>query len=263
MSKCKKCSGFTKFKNKLCKKCYWKKINGKKGGQKPPIKNSNFYIKYRKYIAPIGIVLLLVLMLLPKPVIEKTEIIYSEEGLIRELKDSFIFTDNLDLAFTIILIITLWFSYKYWLLRINLLRKAKIKLFRRKFSLIKYITLAVILVLILNKIKVDSLLGGFVNWPLFLIVLFLTLAGTIVILKFIDSINLRSDLACWGLRLIGGTIILFGILLLFSSGIVLFKTESKLVLNNILWIFSLCVILIGIFCQFRSARRHQMIGFWQ
>jgi len=232
------------------KKKKWKPIKGKKGP------SNSVYKKYRKFIAPIGIILLSIILFISINVpTEDFAITYPEEGFGSEIINSFIFPTTLDLAFTIILIVTMWFGYKSWLLRIRLLR--------RNQKLVRNIAAAAILLVIATHIKFNSPLGLIADWLLFLGILAIMAFGTLLILRAIDSINLRSDLNCWGLRIIGALLILLGLFLLSATSVALFIVPVKAVVNNIYWIGSLCVIIIGLFSIFRSKRRYHMIGVWQ
>lgn len=222
--------------------------------QKKP--SNSTYKKYRKYIAPIGIILLAATMVLSSYIpSEDIAISYSEDGLGSELVNSFIFPTSLDLAFTVILLFTLWFGYKSWLLRLRILR--------RNQKLVRNIMLAIILLIVATKIKVNSVLGIIADWILFLGLVAIMAFATLLLLRAINSINLRSDLNCWGLRIIGGILILAAFLLLVTSIFAMVIIPIKTVANNTFWIGSFCIMIIGAFCEYRSTRRHPMIGIWR
>ena len=84
---------------------------------------------------------------------------------------------------------------------------------------------------------------------------------SILTIKKINKINLRSDLNCWGVRLLGVVFIIVGMLLLgfiYFKGLFLmsFSYDIKITLG-------LCLIFIGGFCGYRSTRRFPMVGIWQ
>jgi len=119
-----------------------------------------------------------------------------------------------------------------------------------------------VIIFVNRHIQMNSLIGTYVDWALFLMLLYLTVAGSWFLAKTIDGIDLSSDLYCWGLRLLGGIVAFFGLMLLMSSTFVLTLSHSTLVFNNIYWIASICIILLGAFMGYRSFRRHPAIHVW-
>lgn len=174
------------------------------------------------------------------------------EGLV----SSFKFGDPQTIIITVVTAIVIWTGYKYWLLQL--------RVFRRKQQITERLVFAFIaFVFINNHIKVNSPLGRFVDWAILLIFLYLVLAGTWLGLNFIDSINMRSDLNVWSLRLVGLVTIGFGVLLFTSSTFALAVTDIDLIFNNIYWIGSLCIIGLGAFMEYRSVRREPAIYVWR
>ena len=172
-----------------------------------------------------------------------------------EIQDSLIIQDWLYVIFTIVLLITIWTGYKYWLV--------KWKYTRRNSRLLeKLIVVIMIIIFVFRHIRPDSLVGQYVDWALFLMFFCLVIAGTWFLAKTIDGIDLSSDLYCWGLRLLGLIVVFIGFVLLMSSTFVLTFTDSELILNNIYWIASICLILLGAFMEYRSFRRHPAIHVW-
>ncbi|MFA5406326.1 MAG: hypothetical protein WC307_03135 [Candidatus Nanoarchaeia archaeon] len=174
--------------------------------------------------------------------------------------DTFDFSDQFTLTTTIILLITLWTGYKYWLLNMKYIKHYPILLKRLIITIM-------FLVFINNHVKMNSPLTFIFDWILFIASLYLVLAGFWYIAKTIDRINLRSDLYCWGLRILGGIIIFVGAVLFVSTGMALmlnfsFNPNARLMFNNIYWILSLCVIMLGVFMQYRSFRRHPALMIW-
>lgn len=170
-----------------------------------------------------------------------------------ELRYSFVFSDTLQLITTIILLITIWTGFKYWLV--------KLKFIRKNYKLTERILFVVSFIIFGNHIRIGSMLGNVWEWGIFLAFLYLILAGTGFILKWIDQLNMRSDLVIWLVRLAGGLILFFGIMFFLSLSFTL--TLSKPALhNNLFWILGLCIIAIGAFCEYRSFRRHPAIHVW-
>lgn len=214
--------------------------------------------KFMKFIPLIGIILLFGIYWSQHSAgVVTVDASLSEKLLhtVEVFKNSFYFSDRSQLAITIILLITLWTGYKYWL-------KNQRYIHRNSRLLEKLIIVIMVIIFVNYHIRLDSLIGKAADWALFLLSLYLTVAGSWFLAKTIDGINLRSDLYCWGLRLIGGLVIFFGVIILTSSALALTLSNSKLVFNNIYWILGICIILLGAFMEYRSLRRHPAIHVW-
>lgn len=210
---------------------------------------------FGKYIPLIGIVLLFALNYQNS---DKDVVVPFSERLVEtlnELKNSIIIGDATYLLTTIILAITLWTGYKYW--------AKNFKPVRRNDELLhKLVFTGIVLLILMRHIKVASEIGKYLDIVIFVILFYLVVAGSWFIAKTIDGINLRSDLYCWGLRIVGAVIIFFGIILLFSSTLAISFSNTGLLLENIWWILSVCLILLGSFMQYRSFRNHPSIRVW-
>ena len=171
------------------------------------------------------------------------------------LQSSIVIENNLQLLMTAIIVFTIWSTYRYWL--------RNWKYTRRNSGLLeKIVAIIIFVVLVERHIGLTSALGTYADWTLFLMVVYLELAGTWFLAKTIDGIDLSSDLYNWGLRLLGGLTILFGALMFVSSGLALSMANSQLVFNNVYWIGSVCLMLLGSFMEYRSFRRHPAIKVW-
>jgi hypothetical protein len=218
--------------------------------------------KYLKFIPILGLIILFALSygineneLDVNQVGEKLSAKEKFLNVLGDIQDSFIFSDLLDLFFTIVLLITIWTGYKYWFTKWKYTRK-------NSRLLEKLVIVSMVVIFIFRHVKVDSFIGGYVDWALFLLFLYLVVVGTWFLAKTIDRIDLSSDLYCWGLRLLGGIVAFFGFMLLMSSTFAITFTNSQLILNNIYWIASICIILLGAFMGYRSFRRHPAIHVW-
>lgn len=218
--------------------------------------------RYMKIIPLLGIIILLVLSHGLKEnnsstnyIDEKMSVKDKFVNVMGELGNSFNFSDGLAIITTIIILITLWTGYKYWLLKWKYIN-------RNSRLLEKLIIIFMVIIFLVRHIQMNSLIGNYVDWALFLLFLYLVVAGSWFLAKTIDGIDLSSDLYCWGLRLIGGIVAFFGIMLFLSSTFALTFSNSTLVFNNIYWIASICIILFGAFMEYRSFRRHPAIHVW-
>lgn len=118
--------------------------------------------------------------------------------------------------------------------------------------------LAILFVLIFAVVALEPLIT-YLNIPIFILALILTIKGTWYSMKMIDRIDIESDLYCWGMRIFG--LFLFGIsfvLFLFSSFFIasLMSSGIPIFFGLILPISGMCVFAIGVFCEFRSLRRY-------
>jgi len=169
------------------------------------------------------------------------------------LKDSVQVEDKTKLGATFIFIVTIWSGFKYWLKDIRIIR-------RNSDLLEKVLTIIILITIFERHIALNSALGHYADWAIFLMTVYVEIAGSWFLAKTIDGIDLSSDLYCWGLRILGITTMIFGGLLLTSSSFV--ALNSDLVFNNIYWIGSVCLIGLGAFMEYRSFRRHPAVHVW-
>lgn len=217
---------------------------------------------YSKFLPLIGIVLLLYLSSFQSPnlLIENGEIQKEQVGekisaTIDSLQNTLIIDNNIQLLTTFAIVFTIWSVYRYWL------RDWKYTS-RNSGLLEKLIVVIVFLILIQRHVNINTTFGKYADLTLFLMVLYLELAGTWFLAKTIDGIDLSSDLYNWGLRLLGGLTILFGGLLFVSSSTAVAISDSNMIFENIYWIGSICLMLLGLFMEYRSFRRHPAIKVW-
>lgn len=209
--------------------------------------------KFMKYIPIIGVIILIFMYFqqadINTPTTKSTEaLIQQVKNSIIEFTQSFDFSDKTQLFRTIILLITIWTGYKYWL--------NKFIVIKRNENLVDKVIFVIMLLVFSPHIKLKSTLGQYFDFGLFLLALYLILAISWLLAKIIDSFNLESDLYCWGLRLVGGILIIFGGILFMSGAMVNVLTQSSLAFNNIYWIAGLCIMALGAFSEFRSFRRY-------
>lgn len=209
--------------------------------------------KYIRFIPIIGIIILIYLNsqqanIKTSTPTSTTSIVQQLSNFVLEFTQSFDFSDTTKFITTIIILITIWTGYKYWL--------NNLKVIRRNSQLMERIVFVIMLFVFSNHIKLKSTLGQYFDYGLFLLGLYLILNVSWLIAKIIDSINLESDLYCWGLRLIGGGLVIFGAILFMSGSMINVLTNFSLTFNNIYWIAGLCIVALGIFCEFRSFRRY-------
>lgn len=165
--------------------------------------------------------------------------------------------------FAVGIIFSAWSGYKY--LSKGRIHKTYYKhpdLKRDALKLIKSNTgLLAILVVLIFAVIISEPLITYLDIPIFVLALILAIKGTRSSLKRIDGIDLESDLYCWGLRVLGLILCVFGVFLLLSSvsAIAMGVYIENLPLSAFPFIFpviALCIIVLGIFCEFRSLRRY-------
>lgn len=217
--------------------------------------------RWYKFIPIIGIILLIALFSSQKNLNESgssdTNLTFYEKvtNAWNDISNSFKFDSFIEVLITLVVLVTIWTGYKYWLV--------KLKYLRDNYLLLKNIVIvSMVYVFVDRHIKLNSFLGKYLDWMLFILFLYLVLAGAWYVAKTIDRIDLSSDLYCWGLRILGAMAIFFGLNLIMSSALVFALSNSKVVLNNIYWIAGLCITFLGAFMAFRSFRRYPMIKVW-
>lgn len=167
---------------------------------------------------------------------------------INEVQNALMLSNHIKLTITVILCITVWSVYRYWLLDSKYFRKSKKGLEQLTFVLI-------FIVFVARHVKVDTTIGLYVDWAMFLSVVFLELKGTWVAATAIDGIDMRSDLYLWLLRILGTLTMVVGAGLFVTSGMALSLTNADLVFNNIYPIGGACLFFLGAFMDYRSFRR--------
>jgi hypothetical protein len=156
-------------------------------------------------------------------------------------------TNFVEIIITLLILITIWTGYKYWLLKYYVIRKNK--------TLVTRFLIVTSLLIASRHFPMTSPVGVVFDYVIFALLLYVTLTFTWIMLKVINSLDLRSDLLCWGLILT--SIILFcgGIFLIFTiwlsiafSGVSMFQ-YSLLIMGG-------CITVLGIFSAFRARRRY-------
>jgi len=219
-----------------------------------------------KYLPIIGVILLVFLYFyMHQPANNVTTSNNPPASFIEKMKynwaqfsNSFDFSNKAQLIFTIILIITIWTAYYYW--------GRRFRVIRHNPRLVQIILIAVSLLFFSKHILLNSLVGKYYDWGIFIFSAVAIVLGSVLLTKIINSINLASDLYCWGLRLLGVVFFFIGWIVLTSasfSWMLLSLNNVHMVSQNVLWILGVCLILLGAFCEFRSFRRFPMVGIWR
>ena len=208
---------------------------------------------YRKYIAPVGILLLLLLNWFSPQAPIKDKLM-GGTGIAQDIVNSFTFTNYYVIVFLIVLLFTIWFGFKSWVLRLDFIR--------RKYQTARIVVFALMILIVMNYIKPNSTLGAISDWGTFLAFLGGSLGLWWLVLKFIDSLDLSSDLYCWGLRFVGAVFFLLSFFFFTATGFAMFSNASSFVTSNILWIDGILLLLLSAFCEFRSTRRYPMVKIW-
>lgn len=206
--------------------------------------------KYKKYLKIIPVVCLLLILKLNSSnsfeEVKNQSFIEQINAFVFEFKNSFDFSDTTQITTTILILITIWTGYKYWLRNYRIIRRNK--------KMTEQILSAVSIIVLYEHIIYNSAIGQIFDYIIFFVLFYVVLASTWLLAKILDSLNLENDLYCWGLRLIGIVLMLFGFVM-FSSGafVMAFNTSTS---SNIFWISGICLMLLGAFSEYRSFRRH-------
>ncbi|MFH1225519.1 MAG: hypothetical protein V1676_06985 [Candidatus Diapherotrites archaeon] len=230
--------------------------NPQRHGNQPqdtPASASQLFRRYRKFIAPIGIILLIMLQYLPEYAFPAWIL---ENGFLASVLASFAFTSLNGMLFLAVLLITAWFAYKSWLLRIRFLRARN--------PLLKKLVIVFMALILISSIKADSAPGWIAGWLLFFASAYFCLALFWLALKWIDNLDLSSDLTIWLLRIGGAILAMFGLFsLLFGTVVsVISFSFTNSMLSLIPPLIGALILLLGLFGIFRANRRHAMVRVW-
>jgi hypothetical protein len=171
---------------------------------------------------------------------------------------SFDFSNIYSIFFTLIFIIILITGYQYWLLRNRFVRHNRF--------LVKIILISLGLWVFSRHVFISSTIGGYYDWLLLIISSWAVISATLLTARKINSINLASDLSCWGLRLLGGIFVFVGFMILMMGSMAFIFTAIGNVTwhsQGVFWVIAICLMLLGAFCEFRSVRRFPMMGIWR
>lgn len=131
---------------------------------------------------------------------------------------------------------------------------------RRNRKLVKFNFVVIALIVLSDFINTDSYIGKLYDSGLFLLMSSVFIGLSYMAIRVIDSWNLERDLNCWGVRILGAACILSGLFVFLMNGIamsmMMIMNDSYIVSGNSFFVFALCLIGIGLFCQYRSFRRH-------
>ena len=206
--------------------------------------------EYKKYFKIIPIVCLLLILKINSSnsfdEVKNQSFIEQINTFVFEFKNSFDFSDTTLIITTVLILITIWTGYKYWLRNYRIIRRNK--------KITEQILFAVSIVVLSEHIIYNSVIGQIFDYIIFFVFLYVVLASTWLLAKILDSLNMENDLYCWGLRLIGIVLMFFGFVM-FSSGafVMALNTSTS---SNIFWISGICLMLLGAFSEYRSFRRH-------
>ncbi len=120
----------------------------------------------------------------------------------------------------------------------------------------KIIIYSVIILIALSFIMdVNSIFHVYLDSGMFLIALYIVIRVFWSTIKYIDSINMRSDLNLWLMRLAGGGLSVFGFIFIFSGSTVVVYGNNQ-IFNYIYTIIGIGFLLLGGFTELRSTRRY-------
>jgi len=130
-----------------------------------------------------------------------------------------------------------------------------IKIIRHNYNLFKrlYNALIILLMIYVLSIFIDNKSEIYIYLLYSFSIVSLYMTGNIffVLIKYLDTFDLCSDLNLWGMRFYGVMFWCIGIFMIFYLG---FLLDSIFYITYIIIIFSLFI--LGGFCEFRSTRRY-------
>ena len=160
---------------------------------------------------------------------------------------------------TIFLLALIWGAYYF--------TRRKYRFLRRNKKILLMILFSISLILISNHILLSSSIAELFDWALFLAVSATSIFGALLGIRWVNSWNMANDMTIWGLRLFGILLVFVGFMVLtagaLTSALMGLAYGTNLVSAWSPWIIGLSLMFWGAFCEFRSSRRHHIVGIWQ
>jgi|GEM_PF-5975880 len=153
-----------------------------------------------------------------------------------------------DFLTLILLLVFVVASYKSWIWKYPSIRRHK--------QLVTHFTYACILLLLTGIIPIDSSVGYLIDLATTILLCYITIAFTWIMLIYINNLNLANDLNCWGVRILGFIFIIFGVIIMSVNMIGTMLIQNQTTTPYIITVLGLCLIILGIFSQFRANRRY-------
>jgi len=112
---------------------------------------------------------------------------------------------------------------------------------------------AIILIALSFIMDANSIFHAYLEYGIFFIAFYIVIRVFWSTIKYIDSINMRSDLNLWLMRLAGGGLFVFGFIFIGSTVVVYGNNQ---IFNYIYTIIGIGFLLLGGFTELRSTRRY-------
>jgi hypothetical protein len=156
---------------------------------------------------------------------------------------------------TVLIVLTLWSIYHYWIKESSLKEVSG--------SVLRKILLAFVAVVVLQRhVKAGTPISEMSERIVFIIIVYLELAITWFTSKSIDSIDLSSDLKNWTLRLTSLPILLLGALISISARPVFYRTFETGIYGVNVFLGGLLLMVLSGFIIYRSTRREPALKIW-
>ena len=139
-------------------------------------------------------------------------------------------------------------SYKSWIWKYSSIRRHR--------KLVNSFTGAFILLLLTGIVPFDSSVGRILDLVTTILMSYVIISFTYISMIFINNLDLRSDLNCWGIRILGVIFVIAGIIILSANAIAAMLIQSETTAPYIFTIMGLCLLVLGIFSEFRAKRRY-------
>lgn len=176
-------------------------------------------------------------------------------SLIALVNSSFALGSPIKAFTTVLIVLTLWSIYHYWIKESSLKEVGG--------SVLRKILLASVAVVVLQRhVKAGTPISEMSEWIVFIIIVYLELAITWFTSKSIDSIDLSSDLKNWTLRLTSLPILLLGALISISARPVFSRTFETGIYGVNVFLGGLLLMVLGGFMIYRSTRREPALKIW-
>ncbi|MFB6114875.1 MAG: hypothetical protein ABEK04_01175 [Candidatus Nanohalobium sp.] len=171
------------------------------------------------------------------------------------LNESLMMGSHIKLVTTALFLATLWTTYFYWL--------KDSKHIKRSYKLLRKIFLVGTAAVILQRhVAPESPLITVSRWAVFILTIYIEVAGTWFAAKIIDGIDLSSDLKNWTLKLASLPTIISGAAVSITARPVITLSYTTAVYSNAVFLGGLLIMALGTFMIYRSTRREPALKVW-
>ncbi len=175
--------------------------------------------------------------------------------LVGVINNSFALGSPIKAFTTVLMVLTLWSIYHYWIKDSGIVEGGE--------PILRRILLAAVAVTVIKRhVQSGTVISSLSEWIVFVIVLYLELATMWFIAKVLDEVDLSSDLKNWTLRLTGLPVVILGASISLSADPLFSEGLNTGIYSMNVFLAGLMVMIIGGFMIYRSTRREPALKIW-